>query len=501
MDLSSELISQFVRVTKTDLPVKKESLAYGTIVVYNDQKYVRLDGSELLTPVTFATSTKENDRVAVTIKNHSAVVTGNLTSPSTSQYDFDNLSDEIGDKITEFEVAIGDMVDVTLLNAVKADVQLLQADNVTIKDQLNAANADIKELDADNVLIREELTAKSADIEKLQADDVTIKGDLEAANADIESLQADNVTINEKLTAREAEIGKLEVDMAEFEEATVGRLEVTEADLENLEAKYTNIDFANIKDLITGDAIFTKGEAEELYITRLAVTEANILTLTVGQLVVKGNDGRYYQLVVDAESEDGFSLREVEMDGDQLTDNTVSGGKIIENSITARELNVETIFADEAIIREILAGYGRFGDLEVINGFIAKLETQLIESKGLKILVKDDIDALRTEFNQQTDSFELRVEAAENGLSNLQTGVTVDNEGVTIRQPNQTDNTLVLKGGSVTINAPGREALVISQAESYMPNLRVTQFVMGNLVTTVSGEGADCRVVSQYVST
>ena len=224
-----------------------------------------------------------------------------------------------------------------------------------------------------------------------------------------------------------------------------------------------------------------------------------MLTLTVGRLVVKGADGRYYQLVVDPESEDGFSLREVEMDGDQLVDNTVAGGKIIENSITARELNVETIFADEAIIREILAGYGQFGDLEAINGFIGKLETQLIQSSGLKVLVKDDIDSLRTEVNQRTDGLEARVEANENGISTLQTGVTVDATGVTIRQPNQTDNTMVLRAGSMTINAPGREALVISQEESYMPNLRVTQLVMGNLVTTVSGSGADCRVVSQYV--
>ena len=91
------------------------------------------------------------------------------------------------------------------------------------------------------------------------------------------------------------------------------------------------------------------------------------------------------------------------------------------------------------------------------------------------------------------------VQEAENGLSELQTGVVVDTVGLTLRQPSQTDNTLVLKGGSMTINAPGREALVISHEESYMPNLRVTQFVMGNLVTTVSGSGADCRVVSQYV--
>lgn len=365
MDLSSELISQFVRATKTEIPAKKESLAYGTIVIYNEKKYVKLDGSELLTPVTFATNTKENDRVAVTIKNHSAVVTGNLTSPSTSQYDFDNLSDEIGDKITEFEVAIGDMVDVTLLNAVKADVQLLQADNVTIKDQLNAANADIKDLDADNVLIREELTAKSADIEKLQADDVTIKGDLEAANADIESLQAADVTINQKLTAREAEIGELEAVVAEFKEATVEQLDAQKALIDDLEAdkisakdiegKYANIDFSNI-----GEAAITKIFADSGLIENITVGDGTITGNLVGvtisgdliegntikaeKLVVKGSDGLYYKLNVDA----GATTSE-EVSADDLQ-NGLHGSAIIAKTITADRLSVTDLVAFDATI-------------------------------------------------------------------------------------------------------------------------------------------------------
>ena len=48
MALSSDLISQFVQVTKDD-KTKKETTVYGTIVEYEGNKYVRLDGSELLT--------------------------------------------------------------------------------------------------------------------------------------------------------------------------------------------------------------------------------------------------------------------------------------------------------------------------------------------------------------------------------------------------------------------------------------------------------------------
>ena len=51
MGLSSDLISQFVKITKDQTTVKKESTVYGTTVKYQDKIYVKLDGSDLLTPV------------------------------------------------------------------------------------------------------------------------------------------------------------------------------------------------------------------------------------------------------------------------------------------------------------------------------------------------------------------------------------------------------------------------------------------------------------------
>ena len=60
-----------------------------------------------------------------------------------------------------------------------------------------------------------------------------------------------------------------------------------------------DIDWAHIKDLATDTAIITQGTAGELYIAKLAVTEANMVSLTVGELVVKGTDGHFYSVSVD----------------------------------------------------------------------------------------------------------------------------------------------------------------------------------------------------------
>ena len=82
MPLSSDLVSQFVKITKDNKRTKTETTVYGTIVDYSDSKYVRLDGSDLITPVTMTVDAKAGERVTVRLKNHTATVTGNITSPA-----------------------------------------------------------------------------------------------------------------------------------------------------------------------------------------------------------------------------------------------------------------------------------------------------------------------------------------------------------------------------------------------------------------------------------
>ena len=106
MSLSNDLISQFVTVINSDKKVNKESTVYGTTVEYNGSTYVKLDGSDLLTPVSTTADTKPGERVSVQIKNHTATVTGNITSPAARTGDVK----EIGNKITEVEILVVDKV-------------------------------------------------------------------------------------------------------------------------------------------------------------------------------------------------------------------------------------------------------------------------------------------------------------------------------------------------------------------------------------------------------
>lgn len=58
---------------------------YGTAVVNDGDKYVKLDGSDTLTAIVEGTEVIDGDRVLVSIENHQAVVVSNITSPASAR--------------------------------------------------------------------------------------------------------------------------------------------------------------------------------------------------------------------------------------------------------------------------------------------------------------------------------------------------------------------------------------------------------------------------------
>ena len=266
MSLSSELISQFVKITNDSSNPVEETTVYGTIVEYEGSNYVRLDGSELLTPITTAANVKPGERVTVMIKNHTATVTGNLSSPSARIDDLDGL-DEVASIIAEFEIVLAQKVDTETLVAEQARIDELIAKDVEITGTLEAAEADIDILQVNHLEVVERLEAAEADIENLVVGSLDVTaldakyakiGDLEATNADVYNLGSTYATFEvataERFTAVNAAIKdldatKLSAGDADIKYAKIEDLEATNGDITNLEA-----DIADIDTLIFGSA-------------------------------------------------------------------------------------------------------------------------------------------------------------------------------------------------------------------------------------------------------
>lgn len=194
MGLSNDLISQFVKATNDNAKMKAEKTVYGTTVEKDGHTYVRLDGSDQLTPITTTADTKPDERVMVVIKNHSATIIGNISSPAARVDDIKDYSAAVS-KINELEIAIGDKVSTKDFDAQKGRIDSLQSDNALIKKSLTTAEANITELKADTADIKEKLTADEAEIENLKSTSLTTEV-ADAKYATIENLDITNETVH-----------------------------------------------------------------------------------------------------------------------------------------------------------------------------------------------------------------------------------------------------------------------------------------------------------------
>lgn len=353
MALSNDLISKFVKATK-DTTNKKEvnSTVYGTVVEYDSRYYVQLDGSELLTPVTSTADTNPGDRVVVEIKNHTATVTGNVSSPAARGETVKDLNDqisEIGNQITEFEIVIADKVSTKQLEVEQGRIDNLITENTTIKNRLDANEGHIRDLTADNVTINEKLTADEAAIEELQ----TKKLDAEVADityATIKDLEATNLDVY-NLNATYGDFASLTVDKLTAIDAQIKDLETTKLTTEQLDAIYANIDFANIGEAAIKNFYSKSGIIEDLVIsdgnvtgTLVGVTIKGDLieggTVVADKLVIKGTDGLYYKLNTNGEK----------IETSQTDYNSLNGSIITAKSITATKISVDDLVAFDATI-------------------------------------------------------------------------------------------------------------------------------------------------------
>lgn len=108
MSLSQDIITAFAKITNDNKKDNKETVLYGTTVIQNGSRYVRIDGSNELTPVQSTAVIRSGARVTIMLKDHQAVVTGNLTDPSASSEDLGNVDDKVNK--TEFELVINELL-------------------------------------------------------------------------------------------------------------------------------------------------------------------------------------------------------------------------------------------------------------------------------------------------------------------------------------------------------------------------------------------------------
>lgn len=370
MALSKDLINQFVKLT-TPEQQPTETTVNGTYKKVGNVEYVQIDGSDILTPVESTVTADNDDRVQVLIKNHKAIITGNITSPSARHKDVSTIKDEVdkfGNTIKQMDNTITQQNNSIIQidnNLKQVNNTILQHDN-TINQQGNAIlqlNNAIEQQGNDITQIGNKIDQQGDQITSLN-NTVTAQGNT-INQFDNRITQQDN-TITQQgniITEQGNKINMFDSDIQILNSAFkikdgvltgLSEIIVEELETNSLNAKYANIDFTNINYAAIEKVFSESGIIKDLIVSEGKITgelvgvtikgdliEGN--TIKADKLVVKGENGLYYKLNMD-------SLGEPTVSKDEKYQNGLDGSVIIAKSIVAEKVAVDDLVAFGATI-------------------------------------------------------------------------------------------------------------------------------------------------------
>lgn len=451
MSLSNELISQFVKITNDNQKQSKtDSTVYGTIKDYGGSRYIQLDGSDCLTPISsYTVAAKDGDRVTATISSHKLSVTGNLTSPATvynpSTGSVSGITKDVSGKISDFDVVIADQVTVEDFTAAVGRIETLESESLTVQD-LAAVEADIDLLQANDIIVDNKITAQHGDIESLKTDklDASVAvatyatiDSLNATNADLYNLESTYAnfekTTTSDLEAVKASIGKLEAgdistEVLDARYATITDLETERGKIATLQSDVADIDtlifgsasgttiqssFANAVIAQLGNAQIKSAMIENVSASQ--ITSGDIITNNVrvmsedGSLVISDetiqiSDDNRVRVQIGKDAAGDYSINIWDSDGNLMfyeggiTDNAITEA-IIRNDMISDEANISAYKLDIASL------------FEEINGSAHTIQSSkiLLDSEGqtLDVVFTDlttDVENLKTNVSSQGTS-------------------------------------------------------------------------------------------------
>ena len=234
-------------------------------------------------------------------------------------------------------------------------------------EQLEALQANIHQLIAGSITADDiaagsitalELAANAVTTDKLSANAVT------AAKLAANAVTADAID-TDSITAINAKLGVAEIATAAIRNADIDYAHIVRLDAQG----------ATVESLIARDAV-----TDKYFIDKLAVRNAQMVQATVGELVIKASNNKYYRLDVAANG--SVSPTEVTPSASEIESGVTSDGhgSIIETDLTVADLSASNMKAINALIDKLTASRIDVDELWARQAFINKLMVQDISS-------------------------------------------------------------------------------------------------------------------------
>ena len=264
---TAELLSELVKATTEEHPKrkKKDTNLYGTVVIYDGKTYVKIDGSDMLTPVFTTSEMNAGDRVVLKITDHNATVTGNITNPSASGKGIDDrilqVESDFEQKLDGFKMEVtGSFVSNDDLNTVKqelsdlADSKISEANQALRSDFTNLENriqtsqsafeqdfnsfkttvagtyltkqefedSDVGSLSASISSLEQDLTGFKTTVAGTYVTSETHQADINNLNTDITELNTNFINAKKDIDANKTNIGTLQTSFSTLEQDLTG---------------------------------------------------------------------------------------------------------------------------------------------------------------------------------------------------------------------------------------------------------------------------------------
>ena len=223
-----------------------------------------------------------------------------------------------------------------------------------------------------------------------------------------------------------AKIGSAQITSAHIADGQITTAHIGTAGIDYAVIKAAAIGSATAESLIARDAV-----TDRYYIDKLQVHSAQLAQATVGDLVIKAADNKYYKLSIDSQGQ--LSASEVTLTSGEISAGVTSDGKsaIIETDLTAADLSATNLKAINALIDKLEASRINVDELFARTAFINKLVAADISSNtSLQMYVSGN-------------AYE------------KQSGITIDSSGISLI----TGKTLTIQSGNFSVDASGNVSL------------------------------------------
>lgn len=247
-------------------------------------------------------------------------------------------------------------------------------------------------------LISENITAVTAQIHEIIAGSITaediVTGSLTSAVIAAGAIDAVKLAAN-AVTAEKISAGAVTADKLDAGAVTADKISATDitainaklgvADIARAEIGVADINYLQVKDLTAGSAflgqaVIQEGLANKLFIPRLSVAYAQMVSATIGDLVIQATNDNFYKIDVDMAG--NVTATQVTPSAEEIEDGHTTDGRTIYlgTDIVAEDLNTTNIYASHALMDEITANIINVDQLFAREATIAKINAMDLSS-------------------------------------------------------------------------------------------------------------------------